>query len=148
MKKYITIVVLLFNMVLLGCSATVSEQKQRVEQLKQATRWYQAGDLTAAEQHLVWLHDNGLATAQSWGMLGNIYFRQYRFKASERAYVRSLELDSGNQDIWFNLALNQLRQTTNTVMDARVELDDLDDGLKELLTQLLALQQQDPKDAM
>ncbi|AGM35768.1 hypothetical protein K734_04515 [Idiomarina loihiensis GSL 199] len=49
--------------------------------------------------------------------------------------------------MWFNLALLNLRQTTNILMDARVELDTFDGELERLLNQLLKLQQARLNDA-
>ncbi|MBF38476.1 hypothetical protein [Idiomarina sp. UBA4520] len=140
MKIITSIAVLTLIVSLSGCSATVAEQKQSLKSFENAKSWYLSGDLDSAEHHLQWLHSKGLASSQSWALLGNIYFRQYRFEASEQAYLRSLEFDSSNNDIWFNLALNQLRQTTNTLMDARVQLKETDDQLDGLLKDLLALQ--------
>lgn len=140
MKTIISIAAFALIINLSGCSATVSEQKQSLKSFQNAKAWYVTGDLDSAEQHLQWLHNKGLASSQSWALLGNIYFRQYRFEASEKAFLRSLELDASNEDIWFNLALNQLRQTTNTLMDARIELNKVDGQLGNLLDDLLALQ--------
>lgn len=147
MKTSILIAVLLLSLLNQGCSATVKERQVREQSLETAVGWYRSGDLLSAEQHLQWLHRKGLGTDKSWALLGNIYFRQYRFEASEAAYGKSLKLNASNKSIWFNLALLNLRQTTNVLMDARVELDTFDGELEKLLSELLKLQQARLNDA-
>lgn len=147
MKTSILIAVLLLSLTNQGCSATVEERQVREQSLESAINWYKDGDLLSAEQHLQWLHRKGLGTDKSWALLGNIYFRQYRFEASESAYGRSLKFNSSDRNVWFNLALLNLRQTTNILMDARVELDTFDGELERLLNQLLKLQQARLNDA-
>tara|TARA_R110000851_G_scaffold310234_2_gene469892 strand:+ start:296 stop:724 length:429 start_codon:yes stop_codon:yes gene_type:complete len=123
-----------------GCSTTVQEKLAREQSFESAINWYQTGDLLSAEQHLHWLHKKGLGTDKSWKLLGNIYFRQYRFEASQSAYRNSLKMNAADEEVWFNLALLSLRQTTNILMDARVELDTFDGELEMLLRELLELQ--------
>ena len=123
MKRNLTIVVFLLSLVSSGCSTTVQEKLAREQSIESAINWYQTGDLLSAEQHLHWLHKKGLGTDKSWKLLGNIYFRQYRFEASQSAYRNSLKMNAADEEVWFNLALLSLRQTTNILMDARVELD-------------------------
>lgn len=147
MKTSILIAVLLLSLINQGCSATVEEREVREQSLETAINWYRNGDLLSAEQHLQWLHRKGLGTDKSWALLGNIYFRQYRFKASESAYGQSLKLNSSDRKVWFNLALLNLRKTTNILMDARVELEIFDEELERLLNELLRLQQARLNDA-
>ncbi|WP_126781978.1 hypothetical protein [Idiomarina ramblicola] len=146
MKTSILIAVLLLSLINQGCSATVEERQVRKQSLEAAVNWYSNGDLLSAEQHLQWLHRKGLGTDKSWALLGNIYFRQYRFKASEPAYWKSLKLNASDKNVWFNLALLNLRQTTNVLMDARVELDTFDGELEKLLNELLRIQKVRLKD--
>jgi len=49
-------------------------------------------------------------------------------------------MNAADEEVWFNLALLSLRQTTNILMDARVELDTFDGELEMLLRELLELQ--------
>lgn len=140
MKKCILITVLLLSLLNLGCSATVQERQEQFQRTKMALDWYQSGDLLSAEQHIQWLHSKEMGTDKSWALLGNIYFRQYRFKAAESAYRKSLALNASDHSVWFNLALLQLRETTNTLMDARVEADSFDTELEVLLKKLLMMQ--------
>jgi len=140
MKRNLTIVVFLLSLVSSGCSTTVQEKLAREQSFESAVNWYQTGDLLSAEQHLHWLHKKGLGTDKSWKLLGNIYFRQYRFEASQSAYRNSLKMNAADEEVWFNLALLSLRQTTNILMDARVELDTFDGELEILLSELLELQ--------
>ncbi|SFT39108.1 MULTISPECIES: hypothetical protein [Idiomarina] len=140
MKRNLTIVVFLLSLVSSGCSTTVQEKLAREQSFESAINWYQTGDLLSAEQHLHWLHKKGLGTDKSWKLLGNIYFRQYRFEASQSAYRNSLKMNAADEEVWFNLALLSLRQTTNILMDARVELDTFDGELEMLLRELLELQ--------
>ncbi|WP_417434547.1 hypothetical protein [Idiomarina abyssalis] len=140
MKRNLTIVVFLLSLVSSGCSTTVQEKLAREQSFESAINWYQTGDLLSAEQHLHWLHKKGLGTDKSWKLLGNIYFRQYRFEASQSAYRNSLKMNAADEEVWFNLALLSLRQTTNILMDARVELDTFDGELEILLSELLELQ--------
>ena len=140
MKRNLTIVVFLLSLVSSGCSTTVQEKLAREQSFESAINWYQTGDLLSAEQHLHWLHKKGLGTDKSWKLLSNIYFRQYRFKASQSAYRNSLKMNAADEEVWFNLALLSLRQTTNILMDARVELDTFDGELEMLLRELLELQ--------
>ncbi len=140
MKRNLTIVVFLLSLVSSGCSTTVQEKLAREQSFESAVNWYQTGDLLSAEQHLHWLHKKGLGTDKSWKLLGNIYFRQYRFEASQSADRNSLKMNAADEEVWFNLALLSLRQTTNILMDARVELDTFDGELEILLSELLELQ--------
>jgi len=140
MKKGTLIAVLLLSLLNQACSATVKERQASESSLETAIEWYKSGDLLSAEQHLQWLHRKGLETDSSWALLGNIYFRQYRFEASESAYSQSLKLNPSDNKVWFNLALLSLRQTTNILMDARVELETFDGELERLLNELLKLQ--------
>lgn len=140
MKRNLTIVVFLLSLVSSGCSTTVQEKLAREQSIESAINWYQTGDLLSAEQHLHWLHKKGLGTDKSWKLLGNIYFRQYRFEASQSAYRNSLKMNAADEEVWFNLALLSLRQTTNILMDARVKLDTFDGELEMLLRELLELQ--------
>jgi len=140
MKGIFTIAVLLLSLLNLGCSATVEEQQAKTQSIESAVDWYKTGDLLSAEQHLQWLHRKELGTDKSWKLLGNIYFRQYRFHASESAYRNSIKLNASDKSVWFNLALINLRQTTNILMDARAELDGFDGELEMLLNELLELQ--------
>lgn len=140
MKRNLTIVVFLLSLVSSGCSTTVQEKLAREQSIESAINWYQTGDLLSAEQHLHWLHKKGLGTDKSWKLLGNIYFRQYRFEASQSAYRNSLKMNAADEEVWFNLALLSIRQTTNILMDARVELDTFDGELEILLSELLELQ--------
>ncbi|MBP58352.1 MAG: hypothetical protein CMF07_05065, partial [Idiomarina sp.] len=59
---------------------------------------------------------------------------------SQSAYRNSLKMNAADEEVWFNLALLSLRQTTNILMDARVELDTFDGELEILLSELLELQ--------
>jgi opacity protein-like surface antigen len=140
MKRNLTIAVFLLSLVSSGCSTTVQEKLAREQSVESAINWYKTGDLLSAEQHLQWLHRKGLGTDKSWKLLGNIYFRQYRFQASQSAYRNSLRMNAADKEVWFNLALLSLRQTTNILMDARVELDTFDGELETLLSELLELQ--------
>ncbi|MCK7458282.1 tetratricopeptide repeat protein [Idiomarina aminovorans] len=146
MKASLTIAVLLLSLLNLGCSATVQERQTRTKSIESAVEWYKTGDLLSAEQHLQWLHSKGLGTDKSWKLLGNIYFRQYRFQASESAYRNSLKINESDESVWFNLALLNLRQTTNVLMDARAQLDNFDGELEMLLNKLLELQKARLKD--
>ena len=140
MKRNLTIVLFLLSLVSSVCSTTVQEKLARELSIESAINWYQTGDLLSAEQHLHWLHKKGLGTDKSWKLIGNIYYRQYRFEASQSAYRNSLKMNAADEEVWFNLALLSLRQTTNILMDARVELDTFDGELEILLSELLELQ--------
>lgn len=134
------VLVLLFSLTLISCSATVAQRQQQQSSLDSARYWYRQGDLVSAEQQLNRLHRQLLATAESWRLLGNIHFRQQRLAAAESAYREALELAPSDRKSWHNLAITQLRRTTSSLMLARVKLGQLDPQDRQLLDTLLQLQ--------
>lgn len=133
--------ILLLPLILVsGCQATVSQLNNQHESVAAAKEWYLNGDLLTAEQHLNQLHVRGLASLQSWRLMGNIQFRQNRLDAAESAYQAALQLAPSDRFSWHNLALVKLRKTTMTLMQARSQLGELSHDNARLLEQLLRLQ--------
>ncbi|MEC9320527.1 MAG: hypothetical protein VYD08_11645, partial [Pseudomonadota bacterium] len=60
--------------------------------------------------------------------------------AAREAYRKSVQLNPHEADVWHNLALTELRQTTATLMKARTQLQRLPDEDERLLALLLKLQ--------
>ena len=132
--------IMLSPLLLTACQATVAPYQQQQQAYQAAKDWYTRGDLLAAEQQLHQLHSRELHSVQSWRLMGNIQFRQQRLDAAERAYRQALALAPGDEFSWHNLSLVKLRQATDTLMQARSELGQLDRSNDELLRQLLRLQ--------
>lgn len=137
----ITRLILLLPLILLSaCQATVAQHQQQQRIYDTAKQWYLRGDLLTAEQQLNQLHTLGLASLDSWRLLGNIHFRQQRLQAAEQAYGQALTIAPDDPFSWHNLSLVKLRQTTDTLMQARSQLHELSNEDQELLRQLLRLQ--------
>ena len=130
----------LFALSLTACASTPQSPQYAQYQLGSAKSWYEQGDLLSAEQQLTALHQNGAGSADSWRLMGNIHLRQHRLEAAREAYKQSVKLNPHEADVWHNLALTELRQTTATLMRARTELQRLPDEDERLLTLLLKLQ--------
>ncbi|OIM99873.1 hypothetical protein BFR57_04790 [Idiomarina sp. MD25a] len=136
MKKSIGLLVLCLS----ACTSTPQSPQYAQYQLGNAKAWYEQGDLLSAEQQLNALHQNGAGSAASWRLLGNIHLRQHRLEAAREAYQKSVQLNPHEADVWHNLALTELRQTTATLMRARTQLQRLPDEDERLLALLLKLQ--------
>ncbi|RUO80504.1 hypothetical protein CWI84_05455 [Idiomarina tyrosinivorans] len=108
--------------------------------LPEAKNWYRQGDLDSAESVLLQLQRKQQGSAESDFLLANIYFRQQRLAAAKKQYERVLAQQSNHQRAWHNLALTQLRLTTDTLMRARVALMQLPEADQQLLQVLLKLQ--------
>jgi len=139
-QKFNYLTLLLPLLLIAGCQATVQQYQQQQQTYQAAKDWYLSGDLLAAEQQLNQLHSHQLHSLQSWRLMGNIQFRQQRLDAAENAYRQALSLAPNDKFSWHNLTLVKLRQTTNTLMQARSELGQLDRTNDELLRNLLRLQ--------
>ncbi len=136
MKKTVGLLVLCLS----ACNSTPQSPQYAQYQLGNAKAWYEQGDLLSAEQQLHALHQHGAGSAESWRLLGNIHLRQHRLEAAREAYRTSVQLNPHESDVWHNLALTELRQTTATLMKARTQLQRLPDEDERLLSLLLKLQ--------
>lgn len=140
MLKINRLILLLPLILLSACQATVAQHQQQQQVYDNAKQWYLRGDLLTAEQQLNQLHASGLASLDSWRLMGNIHFRQHRLQAAEQAYREALTLAANDPLSWHNLSLVKLRQTTDTLMQARSQLQELSDEDQGLLRKLLQLQ--------
>lgn len=133
--------ILLLPLILLSaCQATVAQHQHQQQVYDNAKQWYLRGDLLTAEQQLNQLHAIGLASLDSWRLMGNIHFRQQRLQAAEQAYREALTIAPKDAFSWHNLSLVKLRQATDTLMQARSQLPELSAEDQDLLRQLLRLQ--------
>ena len=119
---------LVLVLTLSGCNTQNIRASDPVAIREHAAAAYQNNDWETAEQDYLYLTRNAAAGAEDWFRLGNIYARTNRAEAAVTAYREALKQDQGNSNVWYNLAVVQLRQATQTFIDM-VNHTDVNDPL-------------------